>query len=108
MITTAALRAALVLAPLATTCWAGADEGKALYQTKCRPCHSVGGEGGKLADKGGPLDGIGGKRDATWLHAYLKDPKSQVPDTKMGKIPLTNPQIDDLVAFLLTLKASAK
>ncbi len=107
MTRTGVLSAVLVLA-LAGVAWAGAHEGKALYETKCKPCHSIGGEGGKMADKGGPLDGVGAKRDATWLRAYLKDPKSQVPDAKMAKLPLTDQQLDDLVAFLLTLKAPAK
>ena len=88
-------------------CRAGADEGKAIYETKCKTCHSVGGEGGKMADKGGPLDGVGAKHDAAWLRAYLKDPKSQIPDAKMLKLPLSDQQLDDLVAYLLTLKTAA-
>jgi cbb3-type cytochrome oxidase cytochrome c subunit len=54
--------------------------------------------------QGGPLDGVGGKRDAKWLKAYLADPKSQMPDAKMPKMKLSDQQLDDLVAFLLTLK----
>lgn len=83
---------------------AGSDEGKALYDQKCKVCHSVAGDAGKMADKGGPLDGVGKKRDAAWLKAYLADPKSQMPDAKMPKMKLDEKQLDDLVAYLSTLK----
>jgi nitric oxide reductase subunit C len=92
---------------MARTASAGADEGKAVYEAKCKACHSIAGEGGKMADKGGPLDGVGAKRDAAWLRGYLKDPKSQIPDAKMPKLPLTDQQLKDLVAYLLTLKTAA-
>ncbi|HZP43657.1 MAG TPA: cytochrome c [Candidatus Binatia bacterium] len=83
---------------------AGADEGKALYAQKCAVCHSIGGEGGMMKAKGGPLDGVGAKRDAAWLKAYIPDPKSKMPDAKMPKMSLTAQQIDDLVAYMQTLK----
>ena len=83
---------------------AGADDGKAIYEKQCKVCHSVGGDKGKMGDKGGPLDGVGAKHDAAWLKAYLQDPKSKNPDTKMPKMKLNDQQIDDLVAFLQTLK----
>jgi mono/diheme cytochrome c family protein len=83
---------------------AGADEGKALYEKQCQSCHSIKGQGGKMANLGGPLDGVGAKRDAAWLKDYLKDPKSKIPTAKMPKMTLTDPQLDDLVAFISTLK----
>jgi cytochrome c2 len=85
-----------------------AEEGQALYEKQCKICHKVGTEGGKLADKGGALDGAGVKHDAAWLKAYLQDPKAKVPDSKMPKPKLTDDQIDQLVAYLLTLKTPAK
>ena len=94
----------LVAASIATVAYAGPDEGKALYEKQCKVCHSIAGDAGKLADKGGPLDGIGKKRDAAWLKAYLADPKSKNPDSKMPKPKISEQQIDDLVAFLVTLK----
>ena len=81
-----------------------AEDGQALYEKKCKACHSIKGEGGKMKDKGGALDGIGGKQDAAWLKAYLADPKSKVPDAKMPKLKLEPAEIDALVGFLGTLK----
>ncbi len=85
-----------------------AEDGQALYEKQCKICHKIGGDGGKMADKGGALDGVGAKHDAAWLKAYLQDPKAKVPDSKMPKMKLTDDQIDQLVAFLLTLKTPAK
>src|SRR4051812_45957701 len=76
---------------------AGVDEGKAIYEKQCKICHSVAGESGKMADKGGPLDAAGTKHDAAWLKAYVADPKSKVPDGKMPKPKLTDQQLDDVV-----------
>jgi len=80
--------AAATLAPALAR--AGADEGKALYEKQCKVCHSIAGEGGKMADKGGALDAAGTKHDAAWLKAYIQDPKSKVPDGKMPKMKLSS------------------
>ena len=93
----------LVLATTALA-WAGADEGKALYEKKCKVCHSIGADKGKMADKGGALDGVGTKRDAEWLKKYLADPKSVMPDAKMPKLKMTDQELADYVAYMLTLK----
>ena len=82
----------------------GADEGKALYEKQCKICHSIKGDAGKMADKGGPLDGVGAKRDGKWLTSYLTDPKAAMPDAKMPKMKLSEQQLGDLVAYMLTLK----
>jgi nitric oxide reductase subunit C len=102
--TTRTLGALLLTCTTAALAHAGADDGKALYEKQCKVCHSVAGDKGKMADKGGPLDGVGGKRDGAWLKAYLQDPKSKIPESKMPKLKLSDQQLDDLVAFLLTLK----
>jgi nitric oxide reductase subunit C len=100
--------AAVLLAMRATPVQAGADEGKALYDQKCKVCHSIAGDAGKMADKGGPLDGVGSKRDAAWLKGYVTDPKSKMPAAKMPKMTLAPAQVDDLVAYMLTLRAAGK
>lgn len=81
-----------------------AEDAKALYDKKCKTCHSLKGDAGKFADKGGALDGVGSKRDEAWLRAYFADPKSKIPDAKMPKLKLTPAEWDTLVAYMLTLK----
>jgi cytochrome c2 len=93
-----------LLLSASTAAWAGPDEGKSLYEQKCKVCHSIGSDKGKLADKGGPLDGIGAKRDAEWLKKYLSDPKAAVPEAKMPKVKMTEQELNDYVAYMLTLK----
>ena len=83
------------------TCAAGVPES---YDKKCKLCHSIKGDGGKLAEKGGPLDGVGSKRDAAWLTKYLGDPTSVLPDAKMPKLKLTDDETRALVDYLLSLK----
>jgi nitric oxide reductase subunit C len=98
------LTVAVALAATAGHALAGPEEGKALYEQKCKVCHSIGSERGKMADKGGPLDGVGSKRDAAWLTKYLTDPKSVMPDAKMPKMKMTEAEIADHVAYMLSLK----
>jgi nitric oxide reductase subunit C len=93
-----------LLAALAVPLSARAEDGKALYEKKCKVCHSLGGDAGKMAEKGGALDGIGSKRDEAWLRAYFADPKSKIPDAKMPKLKLTPAEWDALVAYMLSLK----
>jgi cytochrome c2 len=74
------------------------------YDKKCKLCHSIKGEGGKQAEKGGPLDGVGSKRDAAWLEAYLRDPKSKIPDAKMPKLKYDDAELKAFVDYMLSLK----
>ena len=97
------LAAVLAIGACTGIAYGGADEGKALYEKQCKVCHSIKGDGGKMADKGGALDGVGSKRDAMWLKGYLADPKSAMPEAKMPKMKLSEQQLDDLVAYMLTL-----
>jgi len=84
---------------------AGVEEGRKLFEDrKCLVCHSLGEEKGAMAQLGGPLAGIGSKREAAWLKSYLLDPKSQIPDAKMPKQTLTDKELEGLVAYLLSLK----
>jgi mono/diheme cytochrome c family protein len=95
----------LLLIPIVAR--AGTEEGKLVYAQKCQVCHSLEGVAGKMAQLGGPLDGVGAKRNAEWLRAYLKDPKSQIPEAKMPKLTLSDQQLDDSIAYILTLTKPA-
>lgn len=84
---------------------AAVEEGKTAFESKkCISCHSLGSAKGAMAKLGGPLDGIGAKRDAAWMKAYLADPKSQIPNAKMPKQNLNDKELDELVQYMLTLK----
>jgi mono/diheme cytochrome c family protein len=97
---------AVVLVACATAAWAA--DGKQIYEQKCKTCHSIGGVGGPMAKVGGPLDDVGAKHDAEWLHAYFKDPKSKMPTSKMPKINMSDADWDAVTQYMLTLKGSAK
>jgi cytochrome c2 len=84
---------------------AGAEDGKKIFDTrKCINCHSLADQKGPMAKTGGPLDGVGGKRDAAWLKSYLTDPKSKVPDAKMPKLKYTDQELDAIIQYMLSLK----
>jgi cytochrome c2 len=83
--------------------WA-ADSTTALYDKKCKNCHTLAGVAGPMAKLGGPLDGVGSKRDEAWLREYFKDPKSKIPNAKMPKMTLPAEEWDALVAYMLSLK----
>lgn len=77
------------------------ESGKKLYNDQmCNLCHSLAGEVGQMAHVGGPLDGVGEKRDADWIKRYVKDPKSVIPGSQMPPTGLSDQQIADLTAFL--------
>jgi len=96
--------AVMVMFGLVASTEAWAADGAAVYDKKCKGCHSVGGVGGPMAKLGGPLDGEGTKRDEAWLKAFVKDPKSKSADSKMPKISLSDEELDSVVTYLLTLK----
>ncbi len=68
-----------------------------VFNQLCVACHALGGQGGVV---GPALDGVGGRLDAAYIARWLEDPMSVKPDSKMPKLPLSDGQIDELVAFL--------
>lgn len=83
---------------------AHAEAAPAIYTQKCELCHSIAGKGGKKADVGGPLDGVGGKRDEAWLRKYIADPKSAMEGAKMPKFNLAPADMDAVVKYMQSLK----
>ncbi len=96
------LTALAALTVLSTTVWAA--DGAAIYEKKCKACHSIGGVGGPMAKTGGALDDVGSKHDEAWLRDYLKDPKSKMPNAKMPKVSLSDEDFNAVVTYMLSLK----
>lgn len=78
------------------------EAGRELFKIKCFSCHKTDKSGGKK--KGPNLSNVGAKKDQAWLRDFLADPSSVKPDSKMSKVPLTPKEIDQLTAYLSTLK----
>jgi nitric oxide reductase subunit C len=68
-----------------------------IWNQLCVACHTLGGQGGVV---GPALDGVGDRRDAAFLGKWLRDPQAMKPGTAMPKLPLSDGQIEELVAFL--------
>ncbi len=96
------LTALAALTVLSATVWAA--DGAAIYDKKCKACHSIGGVGGPMAKTGGALDDVGSKHDEAWLRDYLKDPKSKMPNAKMPKVSLSDEDFTAVVTYMLSLK----
>jgi cytochrome c len=97
--------------------------GRSVFAAQCSVCHSNGRNGGVVV--GPPLFGVVGRKAGSvadfsyssamktagfaWtpdkLHAYLPAPRNYLPGVKMTYPGLRDPsQLDDLVAYLETLK----
>ena len=70
----------------------------------CFSCHEIPGYEG-MAFRGPSLDSISYKVRPDWLSGWLKDPKSYLPQSKMGNFRLSSDEIAGLQAFLLTQRA---
>jgi len=96
---------ALLAVPIfASRAHANANDGKMVYEQKCKTCHSIAGDSGKMANLGGKLDGVGAKHDADWLSDYIADPRSRMSDARMPRLKLEAGELDDLVDYMKTLK----
>lgn len=69
-----------------------------IFGQMCTACHSLSGKGGTV---GPALDGVGSKFDETYLTKWLKDPMAIKAESKMPKLPLSEKDINELVAFYL-------
>ena len=69
----------------------------------CLACHSVDGLGSDFAPE---LDNVGSKVTPNYLRQWISDPKSYDPDTVMPSLRLTKSEVDNTVAYLMSLKGS--
>ena len=67
----------------------------------CLSCHAVDGLG---SDFGPKLDGVGSKLTPQFLRQWISDPKSYDPDTVMPSLRLTNTEVNNVVAYLMSLE----
>ncbi len=77
--------------------------GKQLFEVKyqCQSCHTIGAAGGYV---GPNLNNVGNWLNAAWIEAWLKDPQSLVPGTIEPQRSFTDPEVQALTAYLVTLK----
>ncbi len=67
----------------------------------CLTCHAVGGLGTDFAPA---LDSVGAKVTPTYLRQWISDPKAYDPDTSMPSLRLSNREVDNVVAYLMSLQ----
>src|SRR5262245_8983987 len=84
-----------------------AEKGKELVSSRgCLGCHEVSGIEGSGHDwstYGPALDGVGAKLKPEWIFAWVQDPKSMWPETKMPSLRLPPQEAADIAAYLMTL-----
>ena len=67
----------------------------------CLTCHAVDGLGSDFAPA---LDSVGAKVTPGYLRQWIQDPKAYDPDTSMPSLRLSNSEIDNVVAYLVSLQ----
>jgi cytochrome c len=80
----------------------GADDGAAIYKTKCAGCHGANGEG-KPAVKAPALKGTSWDANKIIEHITKGEPQSKPPHNK-GISGLTNEQAKAIAEYVETLK----
>ena len=77
------------------------DDRPQVFNQMCIACHSLDGQGGVV---GPALDGVGARLDGDYIKRWLADPYAIKPNSLMPKLPLSESDIVELVAFLSQLK----
>jgi len=89
-----------LLIGMVASAWAqgSAANGKALVQSKnCALCHKAGSKTGK------PMEQLAGGGDAR-IKGAITNPKGTLgPDVKMPAFPLSDAQLNDIIAYLRSL-----
>ncbi len=80
---------------------ADVEKGKEAYKAnKCGMCHSIAGVGGKQK----ALDGVGARLKADQIKKWVTAPQEAKADTKKKPIKVAPADLDNIVAYLQTLK----
>jgi len=80
----------------------GGVSGETIFKQKCKACHIINGQGGKL---GPELTKVSQKRDENYLVTKLKNPEKTNPDTVMPSFEdLSKEEMQAVVDYLKTLK----
>jgi mono/diheme cytochrome c family protein len=83
-----------------------ADAGKKIVEEiGCLGCHQINGTGTSFAPD---LSRVGGKVNADWLFAWVKQPQDYQPKTLMPNLRLTDEQAAHITAYLMTLGAKTE
>jgi len=75
-----------------------------VFNQLCIACHALGGQGGNV---GPPLDNVGERMTRDEFITWLDDPQAIRPGTAMPDLPLSDPQIKELAAFLVQLQGAS-
>lgn len=67
----------------------------------CLTCHAVDGLGSDFAPA---LDSVGAKVTSNYLRQWIDDPKAYDPDTSMPSLRLSRNEINNVVAYLMSLQ----
>ena len=67
----------------------------------CLSCHVINRKGGSV---GPSLTQVGVRRSGDWLYDFLMDPDSVIPDTKMPLFDWEDNDLEDVIAYLVSLK----
>ncbi len=93
----------LVLMAIVASAWAqggSVEKGKALVESKkCALCHKEGSKQGK------PMEMLVGTNSDAFLKDVITNPKKVLkPDQKMPEFKLTDEQVNDIIAYLKSIK----
>jgi nitric oxide reductase subunit C len=80
--------------------------GQLVYQTQgCSNCHSINGIGGT---SGPDLTKVGSRHDREWFIGHFNDPQKYVKNSAMPPVTASAQDIEQLTAYMLTLKEVTK
>ena len=94
---------------LATAAGVGGQQltaGQLVYQAQgCSNCHAINGIGGT---SGPDLTKVGSRHDREWFIGHFKDPQKLVKNSAMPPVTAADQDIEQLTAYMLTLKEVTK